>query len=127
MKKRITVSILAAAMSLTVVSCGNNVSSGDSGSSISAEQAAPVGNEYSFKETTENTTTDFNAAAAEFSAELFKKLSAYIFESADRPAYHLRKINRIEQHFQGIVKWFRSSPVTIQQIRNQLKCIIGNA
>ena len=38
---------------------------------------------------------------------LFKKLSAYIFESADRPAYHLRKINRIEQHFQGIVKWFR--------------------
>ena len=78
MIKKITTAIITAAMALTAVSCGNSGSGGNSSESGggTAESVAPAANEYSFKESTENTTPDFNNAAANFSAELFKNISA---------------------------------------------------
>ena len=70
MKKKIISAALTACIALSAVSCGN------SGSGGNAEDITPAGNDYSFKETAEKTTTDFNSAAADFSAELFKKVSA---------------------------------------------------
>ena len=64
MNKRIAVSAaLAAILALSAVGCGNTEGS-----------AAHVSNEYSFKEANTETAPDFNSAAADFSAELFKSI-----------------------------------------------------